>query len=128
MARPGPKPKAKIASEMLEQESFKTEDEVLEREDRHAFEEKKTQGNDDIEVEIYNIEEPGAPIKVCVGPAHKLFKKTFLHGGKYKIPRDIVKIIESRKTPMYKWMPDGTGSMQKQLMGYTQRFSCKQVF
>lgn len=103
-------------------------DEVAEREDKHAFEAKKAAVNDDVEVEVYNIEEPGAPIAVVHGPANNLFKKKFLHGGKYTLPRKIVKFIESRQRPIYKWKPDGSGIMQKQIIGYEQRFSCKQVF
>ena len=122
--RPGRAKRVKIE----EPKEVLSVDEVLEREDVRKFEEKKAPYGEDVEVEIYNIEEPGAPINVVYGPANNLYKKTFLHGGKYKIPKEIIKWLESRQVPLYKWRPDGTGAMQKTLIGYKQRFSCKGIF
>lgn len=105
-----------------------TEDEVLEREDRHEFEEKRSSDLEEIEVEFFNLEHQGLAQPFCMKEKGFEFKKTLLHGGKYKLPRKVIRWIESRQTPIYKWNLSGNGQMQKQLTGYTQRFSCKQVF
>ena len=108
----------------LEEKSVKTVDEVLEHEDKANF---KPQ-DEKILVEFYNIEEPGVPIKFAYGPTKKIEKFHLMHGGKYKLSREIIKHLETRQSPMYKYQPDGTGRQTKVLTGYRSRFQCRQVW
>lgn len=83
---------------------------------------------EEIEIEFYNIEEPGLSLKFPYGSTreHKIY--TLYHGGKYVLPRKVIQHLESRATPIWKWRPDGTGSMAKELVGTAPRFQCKQTF
>lgn len=85
--------------------------------------------DEEIDVEFYNIEEPGMIQKFAFGDTKKHKVYTLFHGEKYKLPRKVVKHLEENcRTPMYKWQPDGKGIMQKTLTGYKPRFQCRQVF
>jgi hypothetical protein len=81
-----------------------------------------------ITFEFFNLEEQGAPLKFSYGSTKDAKKYLLLHGGKYTYPREIVNHIESRKTPLWSYKPDGNGMMQKALNGYKSRFQCRQVF
>lgn len=83
---------------------------------------------EEVEIEFYNLEEPGMMNKFPYGTTKNFKKYTLLHGGRYKLPRKVIKHLESRQTPIWKWMPDGTGAMGKQLIGYKPRFQCRQIF
>ena len=78
--------------------------------------------------EFMNLEEPGVPHTFPYGNSKNRYTFTLLHGGRYKLPRFIARHIESRSTPIWKWMPDGTGSMIKSRMGVNQRFQMREVY
>lgn len=79
-------------------------------------------------IEFYNLEEPGLMQKFPYGTTKNFKNYTLMHGGQYTLPREVVKHIESRQTPIWKWLPDGSGSMAKKLVGMKSRFQCRQVF
>lgn len=83
---------------------------------------------EEIEVEFYNIEEPGLMNKFPYGTTKNFKVYTLMHGGRYTLPRRVIQHIESRQTPIWKWQGDGSGSMQKKLSGMKPRFQCRQVF
>jgi hypothetical protein len=80
------------------------------------------------EFEFMNIEEPGLSHRFPYGNAKQSHNFTLFHGGKYKLPRFIAQWIESRTTPIWDWRPDGTGGMEKKLIGQKPRFQMRQVF
>ena len=128
MGRPkGSKNKMKdsqMLMEELDEKATKTLDEALET----AEMAKKEPQDEIIEVEFYNIEEPGVPIKFSYGQPKRIKTYTLMHGGVYKLPREIVRHLESREKPIFEYRPDGTGSMKKQKTGYKSRFQCRQVW
>jgi len=81
-----------------------------------------------LHIEFYNLEEPGVPLKFAYGSTKKPETFTLLHGGKYRLPREVVNHIESRQVPMWGYKPDGTGRLQRNLEGYKSRFQCRQIF
>jgi len=84
--------------------------------------------NEEIMVEFFNLEEPGVPVNFSYGSTKSPEKYTLLHGGKYRLRREVVQHIESRQTPLWGYSPDGRGRMQKNLEGYKSRFQCRQIF
>ena len=58
--------------------------------------------DEEIEIEFYNIEEPGLQNKFPYGTTKNFKVYTLLHGGKYRLPRRVVQHIESRQTPIWK--------------------------
>lgn len=80
------------------------------------------------EYEFYNLEEPGLSLKFPYGNTQLKYTFQFLHGGKYRIPRHVALHLESRSTPIWKWRPDGTGSMVKQRAGDKPRFQMRQTY
>lgn len=80
------------------------------------------------EYEFYNLEEPGLSIKFPYGNTNFKHNFQFFHGGKYRIPRHVARHIEGCTTPIWKWRPDGTGSMRKENAGEKPRFQMRQVF
>lgn len=83
------------------------------------------------EVENYefsNIEEPGLMQTFSYGAAGNSMKITLFHGGKYKMPRFLARHIESRSIPIWKWVPDGMGSLRKEMTGRKSRFQMRQCF
>lgn len=80
------------------------------------------------EFEFYNLEEPGIPQKFPYGDTRKNHTFTFLHGGKYKLPRHVAQWVESRGTPIWDWRPDGSGRMVKQRVGEKPRFQMRHIF
>jgi hypothetical protein len=84
--------------------------------------------DEEVEIEFYNMEEPGLMNKFPFGTTKNFKVYTLIHGGKYKLPRKVIKHIESRETPIWKWQPDGTGGLGKKLVGMKPRFQCRQVF
>ncbi len=81
-----------------------------------------------VKCEFYNLEEPGLAQKFPYGNTnnHRIF--TFFHGGKYKIPRHLMRWVDTRSTPIWKWRPDGKGGLDKERVGDNPRFSMRQVF
>lgn len=79
------------------------------------------------EFEFYNLEQSGMSEKFPYGNTQKNVTFQFFHGGKYKLPRHVARHLENCQTPIWKWRPDGTGSMQKELTGYKPRFQMRQV-
>ena len=84
--------------------------------------------DEEVDSEFDNIEEPGMINKFPYGGTKNFKVYTLLHGGKYKLPRKVIKHLESRQTPIWKWQPDGLGGMTKKLTGMKPRFQCRQVF
>jgi len=80
------------------------------------------------EYEFLNSETPGLIHEFTYGTKDNKHTFKFFHGGKYKIPRFIAMHVESKGTPMYKWVPDGLGSLKKQLIGNNPRFRMRQIF
>jgi hypothetical protein len=80
------------------------------------------------EYEFQNLEEPGLSHSFPYGNTKKHHTFKFFHGGKYKVPRFIARHLESCSTPMWNWRPDGTGKMEKQLVGSKARFQMRQTF
>jgi hypothetical protein len=81
-----------------------------------------------VEYEFINTEEPGLIQKFPYGDTKNKQVFTFLHGGKYRVPRHVARWVESRQTPQWKWIPDGRGSLQKQLQSFKPRFQMRAVF
>lgn len=84
--------------------------------------------DEEIEVEFYNIEEPGVMNKFSFGSTKDYTDYALFHGAKYKLTRKVIKHIESRQTPLWDYVPDGQGKMIKKLSGWKPRFQCRQVF
>lgn len=80
------------------------------------------------EYEFLNIEEPGLTLKFPYGNTKASHNFTFFHGGKYKVPRFVARHLEKCSTPMWKWRPDGTGSLHKEQIGNKPRFQMRQTF
>ncbi len=91
-----------------------------EKEDKHLSEL--------VQYEFMNLEEAGLMQKFSYGNAKNVYKFTLFHGGKYMVPRFIARHVESKATPMWKWKPDGSGSLEKQLVGYDSRFQMREVY
>lgn len=83
---------------------------------------------EEVEIEFYNQEEPGLMVKFPYGGTKNFKIYSLMHGGKYTLPRKVVRHIESRQTPIWKWQPDGMGAITKKLVGMKPRFQCRQVF
>jgi len=84
--------------------------------------------DEEIMIEFMNLEEPGVPVKFTYGTTRKPETHTLLHGGKYRLKREIVNHIESRQTPIWGYKPNGLGQMEKHLKGHKSRFQCRQIF
>lgn len=80
------------------------------------------------EYEFMNLEEPGLAHKFPYGSTRNSHTFTFIHGGKYKVPRFIARHIESCSTPLWEWRPNGLGGLNKKLIGNKPRFQMRQVF
>ena len=83
---------------------------------------------EEITIEFYNLEEPGVPLRFSYGSTKRPENFTLLHGGKYKLRREIIEHLESCQIPMWGYKPDGTGRMIKDVKGFKSRFQCRQVF
>ena len=73
--------------------------------------------------ELYNIEEPGHPISFH----YQGYPFRLLHGGRYKLPKFIANHIEEVGYPVWDWVPDGSGKMEKKIKSFTRRFQARQV-
>jgi hypothetical protein len=78
--------------------------------------------------EFLNIECPGVLLPFTYGSTKNPKKYRLFHGAIYTLPREIKIHIETRQTPIWDWMPDGTGKMHKKYMGSNNRFICREVF
>lgn len=78
--------------------------------------------------EFINTEEQGVLNTCTYGGSNNHVVFTFMHGGKYKLPRHVARHIENCKTPIYEWQRDITGGRQKKLIGYNHRFQMREVF
>jgi len=97
--------------------------------EKKMTEKEKNWLDEEIDVEFYNLEEPGVFLKFPFGGTKKFKNYTLIHGARYKLARRVVKHLEENcRTPMYKWQPNGQGVMQKTLTGFKPRFQCRQVF
>lgn len=113
-----------MAKEMMKEEKatgIETVDQALEKADRIDVKPK----DEEIEIEFYNIENPGLTIKFAFGSTRNKKIYTLFHGGKYKLPRSVVKHISTRQMPMWNYTSDGTGRLRKNLLGYKSRFECR---
>ena len=84
--------------------------------------------NEEVTVEFMNLEEPGLLQKFCYGSTKNPKTYILFHGGKYKLPRHLVNHINTREVPNWKWVPDGTGTLNKQMVSKTPRFQCREVY
>lgn len=84
--------------------------------------------DEEVNVEFYNLEEPGLMQMFPYGTTKNFKKYTLMHGGKYVLPRRVINHIESRQTPIWKYHPNGDGGLAKKLTGYKPRFQCRQLF
>ena len=80
------------------------------------------------EFEFFNLENEGLSLPFSYGDSGNNQKFELEHGGKYRVPRFVARHLETRSTPIYKWRPDGTGSMRKTQVGTKPRFRMSQVF
>ena len=80
------------------------------------------------EYEFMNLEDPKFALKFPYGNTKKKKNFLFFHSGRYKIPRHVALHVESCMTPMWDWLPDGTGKMIKQMTGQKARFQMRPVF
>lgn len=80
------------------------------------------------EYEFQNIKEPGSSISFPYGSTKNYVVFDFKHGQKYKVPRHIARHVEKCSTPIYKWKPDGNGSLEKNITGTDSRFQMRPVF
>jgi len=80
-----------------------------------------------VTIEFFNNESPGVSIHFCFGDTKNWNRYRIMHGAKVTLPEAVVRHLESCSTPLYKYRPDGTGSMGKRLVGNTPRFSCRRV-
>lgn len=80
------------------------------------------------EYEFFNQEEPGMLVKFPYGSTKHKTDLMFMHGGKYIVPRFIAQHIENCTIPIWKWRPDGSGSMAKAQEGSKNRFQMRPVF
>ena len=78
--------------------------------------------------EFYNLEDPGMLIKFPYGSTSHKENFTFLHGGKYDIPRHVARHIETRSTPIHQWRPSGTGQMVGEKVGDKPRFQMRHLY
>lgn len=113
---------------MGKRNNYEIQDELLEKPAKIMSEKEKNWLDEMVEIEFYNLEEPGLLNKFPFGTTNEFKVYNLMHGGKYTLPRKVIKHIESRQTPIWKFMPDGFGKMAKQRMGYKPRFQCRQVF
>lgn len=95
---------------------------------RESASRKKAWLDEELMIEFYNQEEPGVPVVFSYGTTKNQQKFTLLHGGKYKLRREIVNHLESRQVPIWGYKPDGSGRLVKNIQGYKSRFQCRQVF
>ncbi len=80
-----------------------------------------------VNIQFYNIEEPGAGGFFCYGGCRDPKTIELDHGEIRELTRGDVRYIESRQTPMYEYKPDGTGKRRKELIGWRPRFQCRQI-
>ena len=80
-----------------------------------------------VNVQFYNIEEPGAPGFFCFGDCRSPKTIELNHGEIRELNRGDVRYIESRQTPMYEYKATGTGKRVKTLIGWRPRFQCRQI-
>lgn len=78
--------------------------------------------------EFTNSEEPGLMNSFTYGNTKNKYTFKFFHGGKYRVPRFIANHVNSRGTPMWKWKPDGYGTMHKERIGTKSRFQMREVY
>lgn len=78
--------------------------------------------------EFMNLEEPGLMQQFSYGNSHNHHNFKLFHGGKYQLPRFIARHVESKSTPIWKWRPDGMGSLQKSLVGRKPRFQLRETY
>jgi hypothetical protein len=100
---------------------------VVEAEEKKEIMEKKPV-DEEVDIEFFNLENPGLYIKFVFGDTRKKKSYTLFHGGKYKLPRSVIKHLSTRQMPIWNYISDGTGHMQKNLMAYRSRFECRQVW
>lgn len=77
--------------------------------------------------EFYNIEEPGLSVKFVYGPTTNPKRYSFMHGQRVQTTVEVAEHVESRQTPIWKWRPDGKGSLIKELTGWKPRFQMREV-
>lgn len=77
--------------------------------------------------EFSNVEEPGLMQTFVYGNTKQMQKFSFMHGGKYRLPRHVMQHINRVGTPIYKYKPDGSGQVGKSYAGKKNRFMMQQI-
>jgi len=80
------------------------------------------------EFEFYNLEQAGLLIKFPYGDTKNKTYFTFMHGGRYQIPRHVARHVESRSVPLYEYRPNGEGGMIPTKTGEKPRFQMRMIF
>ncbi len=80
-----------------------------------------------VNIQFYNIEEPGAPGFFCYGGCRNPKTIELDHGEIRELTRGDVRYIESRQTPMWEYKQMGNGKRTKSLMGWRPRYQCRQI-
>lgn len=84
--------------------------------------------DEEVEIEFYNIEEPGVSLEFSYGPANDIKNYKLLHGGKHRLTRRVVQHIESKGPANWVMRPDGLGSSMAVKEGSRPRFQCRVLF
>lgn len=93
---------------------------ISEKEQNHLDEE--------VEIEFYNIEEPGVMHRFTYGTTRNPKTYVLVHGARYRLPRQVIQHIESKGPSIWNFKPDGRGSMGAVKQGNQPRFQCRQIF
>lgn len=93
-----------------------------------ADEKEKKHLKEFVTYEFMNMEEPGMQLRFPYGSTKRKAVLTFLHGGKYRLPRHVARHVSRCSTPIWDWRPDGSGRMVKQRVGDRPRFQMKEVY
>jgi len=81
-----------------------------------------------VNYEFMNLEQPGLVEKFCYGTTSNKMNIILFHGGKYPMPRFLANHVNACSTPMWKWRPDGIGSLRKELIGRNSRFQMREIY
>jgi hypothetical protein len=79
--------------------------------------------------EFINKEQPGAAVKFTYGNTKVFTEPTLFHGGKYRLPRHIVRHLENCQVPMYTYLNDpSSGRLGKTLQAFNSRYQCRPLY
>ena len=78
--------------------------------------------------EFTNLEESGLMQTFSYGCTGNKMKFIFFDGTTYRLPRFLARHVDSRSTPTWRWRPNGSGSLQKEMTGRKSRFQMREVY